>query len=83
MAQIDLGKVVGNPGVSIRYRGTWNGTAQYVNNASYIDTVYHNGSLWVCKQTNTNQTPADGTYWSIGAQGWEPFDIDGNISDTD
>lgn len=69
MPIIDLGKVVGNPGASMRFRGEWNSESEYFNNASYIDAVTHGGSLWICKVTNTNQAPATGTYWGIGAQG--------------
>lgn len=69
MPIIDLGKVVGDPGASMRFRGDWNNESEYFNNASYIDAVTHNGSLWICKATNTNQVPAIGTYWGIGAQG--------------
>lgn len=69
MPVLDLGKVVGDPGASMRYRGAWNSGSEYFNNASYIDAVTHNGSLWICKTTNTNQTPAEGTYWGLGAQG--------------
>ena len=69
MPVIDLGKVVGDPGASMRFRGEWNGGAEYFNNASYVDTVTHHGSLWVCKQTNTGQEPIEGDYWGIGAQG--------------
>lgn len=69
MPIIDLGKVVGDPGASMRFRGEWNSKSEYFNNASYIDAVTHNGSLWICKVTNTNQAPAKGNYWEIGAQG--------------
>lgn len=69
MPVIDLGKVVGDPGASMRFRGEWNGGSEYFNNKSYIDTVTHHGSLWVCKQTNTGQEPIEGDYWGIGAQG--------------
>lgn len=69
MPVVDLGKVVGDPGASMRFRGDWNNESEYFNNASYIDAVTHNGSLWICKTTNTNQTPAEGTYWGLGAQG--------------
>lgn len=71
MPVIDLGKVVGDPGASMRFRGEWNGGSEYFNNESYIDTVTHHGSLWVCKQTNTGQEPIEGDYWGIGAYGTE------------
>lgn len=71
MPVIDLGKVVGDPGASMRFRGEWNGESEYFNNSSYVDTVTHHGSLWVCKQTNTGQEPIEGDYWGIGAYGTE------------
>lgn len=71
MPVIDLGKVVGDPGASMRFRGEWNSGSEYFNNASYVDTVTHHGSLWVCKQTNTGQEPIEGDYWGIGAYGTE------------
>lgn len=69
MPVIDLGKVVGDPGASLRYRGEWSSGSEYFNNASYVDTVTHNGSLWICKTTNTGQAPAEGAYWGLGARG--------------
>ena len=71
MPVIDLGKVVGDPGTSMRFRGEWDNGSEYFNNASYVDTVTHHGSLWVCKQTNTGQEPIEGDYWGIGAYGTE------------
>lgn len=71
MPVIDLGKVVGDPGASMRFRGEWLSGSEYFNNESYIDTVTHHGSLWVCKQTNTGQEPIEGDYWGIGAYGTE------------
>lgn len=71
MPVVDLGKVVGDPGASMRFRGEWNSGSEYFNNASYVDTVTHHGSLWVCKQTNTGQEPIEGDYWGIGAYGTE------------
>ena len=67
---LDLGKVVGDPGASLRFRDAWNSGSEYRNDATYIDVVQHNGSLWVCKQTNTGQTPSSSSeYWGLGAQG--------------
>ena len=72
MPQIDLGKVVGDTGVSLRFRGEWNNVAEYVNGSNYIDLVTHNGSLWICDSTNTNQEPSiSSEYWSVAAQGME------------
>ena len=70
MPQIDLGKVVGDTGVSLRFRGEWNDVAEYVNGSNYIDLATHNGSLWICDSTNTNQEPSGSSeYWSVAAQG--------------
>lgn len=69
MPVVDLGKVVGNPGTSMRFRGEWLSGSEYFNNESYIDTVTHNGSLWICKTTNTGQEPIEGDYWGMGAYG--------------
>lgn len=70
MPQIDLGKVVGDTGVSLRFRGEWNNAAEYVNGSNYIDLATHNGSLWICDSTNTNQEPSiSSEYWSVAAQG--------------
>lgn len=70
MAQIDLGRVVGDTGTSIRYRGDWTNTTEYLSDESYIDTVAHDDCLWICKVTNTNQEPTrDSTYWDMAAAG--------------
>lgn len=69
MPVIDLGKVVGDPGASMRFRGEWNSGSEYFNNSSYVDTVTHNGSLWICKVTNTGHEPIEGDYWGMGAYG--------------
>lgn len=70
MAAIDLGQVKGDKGISVRNRGAWNSTAQYINNTEYIDVVSCNGSLWMCVTTNTNSAPSKtNEKWSIAAEG--------------
>lgn len=70
MAIIDLGKVKGDKGISVRNRGDWNKTAQYLNDAVYTDVVSHMGSLWTCLVTNTNIEPGKGKpQWNLSAEG--------------
>lgn len=70
MATIDLGQVKGDKGISLRNRGAWNSTAQYVNNTEYVDIVSYGGSLWICAATNTNSTPSKtNSKWDIAAEG--------------
>lgn len=70
MAQIDLGRVVGDTGTSLRYRGDWTAATEYRNDAVYIDLVAHDDCLWICKATNTGQEPArESDYWDLAAQG--------------
>lgn len=70
MPKIDLGKVTGDKGVSIRNRGEWNSTAQYINDKNYLDMVTRNGCLWTCAKTNTNVEPAKGkAEWNLSAEG--------------
>lgn len=70
MASINLGRVKGDKGISMRYRGTWNDTAGYVNDDAYTDMVAHNGSLWICKCSNSGFNPeAYSDFWEIVAQG--------------
>lgn len=64
----------GEAGTRMRYRaGGWSASTQYVANTEYIDLVEHQGSLWVCTETNTGNAPADGSqYWDLAAQGVPP-----------
>lgn len=67
---IDLGKVAGDTGTSMRYRNSWANGIEYVHNDQYIDMVTHAGSLWVCNTTNTSQEPAeDSEVWHLAARG--------------
>lgn len=64
----------GEKGTSMRYRaGGWSASTQYVANTQYTDLVEYQGSLWACVETNTGNTPAEGSqYWSLAAQGVPP-----------
>lgn len=76
---IDLGKVVGDQGVSTRYRGDWLNDAAYVNDDQYIDLVTHVGCLWICGATNTGQEPSmTSEAWKLAARG---MDDGADISD--
>jgi len=63
MTTINLGKV------RLNWRGTWSGSTAYDVN----DSVYYDGSSYVCVTANTNQTPiSSGTVnanWNVLAQG--------------
>lgn len=69
MPSINLGHVKGDKGTSVRYRGTWNDTAGYVNDESYIDMVTYDGSLWICNLSNSGVSPDRSGFWDIVAQG--------------
>lgn len=56
-------------GTSFYMAGAWNGTTEYINNASKIDVVTYNGSSYACLETNTNVVPGtDGTKWQLLAK---------------
>lgn len=59
MPSINLGKVVGDKGTSIRNRGAWNSTAEYFCDEHFVDFVTHKGSLWMCANTNSDSEPSD------------------------
>ncbi|MCI7181888.1 MAG: hypothetical protein SOY12_00675 [Schaedlerella sp.] len=70
MGSINLGRVKGDKGISMRYRGAWNDTAGYVNDDTYIDMAVHDGSLWICKKSNSGYNPElYSEFWEIVAQG--------------
>lgn len=69
MPSINLGRVRGDKGTSMRNRGVWNSALKYVNDKDYIDLVSHNGSLWTCMTTNTNVEPSDtAVEWNLTAK---------------
>ena len=70
MPSINLGKVVGDKGTSLRYRGKWNAAAQYINDGHFIDLVAHQGSLWTCLVTNSSTEPGTGgPEWDVSVTG--------------
>jgi len=70
MAEIDLGPVEGPKGTSMRFRGDWNGIAEYRNDEMFVDCVAYDNGLWICKATCSAQMPADGSeYWSFACAG--------------
>jgi len=72
MAEIDLGPVEGPKGTSMRFRGDWNGIAEYRNDEMFADCVAYDNGLWICKATCSAQMPADGSeYWKLAATGVE------------
>ena len=63
MTTINLGKV------RLNWRGTWSGSTAYDAN----DSVYYDGSSYVCVTAHTNQAPMTsgtvGGNWNVAAQG--------------
>lgn len=68
MPTIDLGKVKGDTGVSMRSRGAWTASTSYVNNTQYIDVVTNGGSSYSCKTTHTSGTTFSNENWNLIAQ---------------
>ena len=69
MPSVNLGRVKGDKGVSMRNRGDWNSEAKYLNDEHYIDFVSHRGCLWTCLETNTNVEPSDtAAEWNLTAK---------------
>lgn len=57
----------GEQGVSLRGRGVWATSTDYVNNSSYIDFVYYDGKSYWCKVSHTSSTTPDldPTNWGV------------------
>lgn len=68
MSEIDLGKVVGGPGVSMRLRNAWTANTAYVNNDKYIDIVTNGGNSYACKTSHTSESTFSATNWTMIAQ---------------
>lgn len=63
----------GDKGVSLRVQGEYNPTSVYVNNASFIDIVTYNGSMYACRETAVEgKTPTEIEYWYLLAQKGNP-----------
>ncbi len=70
MAAINLGRVKGEKGTSIRNRGMWNDVEKYINDETFIDVVEHGGNMWMCKETNEDIEPAiDKAEWTMMVEG--------------
>lgn len=83
MAEINLGKVVGERGTSVRYRGKWAADSSYVNSESYIDMVTHGGNMWMCLADNVNVEPGtDETKWELSVKGasGNSFEVVNNLT---
>lgn len=66
----DSGELKGNTGTSLRFRGEYNSSTEYVNNESFIDIVTAVNNTYLCKVTNTGQSLDSETYWAyISGQG--------------
>jgi hypothetical protein len=58
---------IGVTGTSIRYRLSWATATAYVNNATYIDAVSHEGNVYFCILSHTSgaaSEPGVGASWS-------------------
>lgn len=58
----------GDTGTSIRFKGQWSSSVNYVCDAEYIDIVLYNGSSYRCVRNNTGYNPSNTSYWQIVAQ---------------
>lgn len=70
--------VQGLSGAAVRPRGTWNSSESYVNNATWIDVVFYNGSTYKAKTASTNQAPVVGG--NLNANYWEQFNDFQNVA---
>ena len=70
--------VQGIQGISIRMKGAWAATTEYVNNNTYIDLVTYGGQTYACAETHTSSAEftTDTAKWVLvaakgadGAQG--------------
>ena len=68
MPTIDLGRVKGDTGVSMRSKGTWTPSTAYVNNSQYIDVVTNGGNSYSCKTSHTSGTTFSSENWNLVAQ---------------
>lgn len=64
----------GPRGTSMRYKGEWNSSTEYVTNNEYIDLVTYEGELYICIATNTNQPVQNPNYWDLAASKGEKGD---------
>lgn len=81
MPQIDLGKVTGDKGTSVRNRGNWVANTAYVNDAFFIDYVSNAGNMYACKTSHTSGSSFSDTNWELVVKKGEKGDP-GNKGDT-
>ena len=62
--------VQGIQGISIRMKGAWAATTEYVNNNTYIDLVTHEGQTYACLEDHTSSADfaTDNAKWILIAQ---------------
>ena len=68
MPTINLGRVKGDTGTSMRNRGVWAASTAYVNNSQYMDVVTNGGNSYVCKTSHTSGSSFSATNWTMIAQ---------------
>lgn len=68
MPTINLGRVKGDTGTSMRNRGAWAASTAYVNNSQYMDVVTNGGNSYVCKTSHTSGSSFSATNWTMIAQ---------------
>ena len=68
MPTIDLGRVKGDTGVSMRSKGSWTPSTAYVNNSQYIDVVTNGGNSYACKTSHTSGSTFSSDNWNLVAQ---------------
>ena len=81
MPQIDLGKVTGDKGTSVRNRGNWVANTAYINDDFFIDYVSNAGNMYACKTSHTSGSFFSDTNWELVVKKGEKGDP-GNKGDT-
>jgi hypothetical protein len=59
-----------------QWKGNWSSTVSYIPN----DVVFYGVSSWVALQVSENQAPANGSYWSLMAQGLDPTALNNAVT---
>ena len=55
----------GDTGTSIRLKGAWTPSTEYVNNSQYIDVITYDGNTYGCKTSHTSGDSWDVTNWVL------------------
>lgn len=55
----------GDTGTSIKLKGAWTASTEYVNNNQYIDIVTYDGNTYGCKTSHTSGDSWDVTNWVL------------------